>query len=95
MAHDIAFRIHRSSLLNGRLALLAERLASAKVVDLTTQPLGEVRFGATVVLRTLGGGRAGFKRNLTLVRVEEASVAVGKIGFIAPIARAIIEAKLG
>jgi transcription elongation factor GreB len=88
-------RTHRLSLLNGRLALLTERLASAKVIDPTTQPPGEVRFGATVVLRTLSGGKVGFERRLTLVGVDEASVAAGKIGFIAPIARAIIGAKLG
>jgi transcription elongation factor GreB len=88
-------RTHRLSLLNGRLALLTERLASAKVIDPTTQPPGEVRFGATVVLRTLSGGKVGFERKLTLVGVDEASVIAGKIGFIAPIARAIIGAKLG
>lgn len=88
-------RSHRLSLLNGRLALLAERLASARVINPSTQPPGEVRFGATVVLRTLAGGKVGFERTLTIVGVDEASVAEGKIGFVAPIARAIIGAKLG
>jgi transcription elongation factor GreB len=88
-------RTHRLSLLNGRLALLVERLASAKVIDPSTQPPSEVRFGATVVLRTLGGGKVGFERTLTIVGVDEASVAAGKIGFIAPLARTIIGAKLG
>ncbi|WP_151087562.1 GreA/GreB family elongation factor [Hymenobacter baengnokdamensis] len=88
-------RTHRLSLLNGRLALLTERIASAKVVDPRTQPPGEVRFGATVTLRTLSGGKAGFERKFTIVGVDEASVAAGKVGFVAPLARAIIGARLG
>jgi transcription elongation factor GreB len=88
-------RTHRLSLLNGRLALLTERLTSAKVVNLATQPPGEVRFGATVTLRTLGGRNAGQERTFTIVGVDEASVAAGKIGFVAPIARALLGAQLG
>jgi transcription elongation factor GreB len=88
-------RSHRLSLLNGRLALLTDRLATAKVIDPTTQPPGEVRFGATVTLRTLGGGKVGFERTLTLVGVDEADVAAGKVGFVAPIVRALVGAKLG
>ncbi len=88
-------RTHRLSLLNGRQALLAERLASARVVDPATQPLGEVRFGATVTLRTVRGGRAGFERTFTIVGVDEADITLGKIGFVAPIARAVQGAQLG
>ena len=88
-------RTRRLSLLNGRLALLTERLGSAKVIDPRTQPAGEVRFGATVVLRTLSGGRVGQERRFTIVGVDEADVAAGKIGFVAPIARALIGAKTG
>jgi len=88
-------RTHRLSLLNGRLALLTERLASAKVIDPATQPPGEVRFGATVTLRTRGGSRAGQERTFTIVGVDEASVAAGKVGFVAPIARALLGARLG
>ena len=88
-------RTHRLSLLNGRLALLTERLGSAKVIDPRTQPAGEVRFGATVALRTVGGGRVGQERRFTIVGVDEADVAASKIGFVAPIARALIGAKTG
>ena len=88
-------RTHRLSLLNGRLALLAGRISSAKVIDPRTQPAKEVRFGATVRLRTVSGGTAGFERSFTIVGVDEADVVAGKVGFVAPIARAIIGAKLG
>ncbi|MGI4873584.1 MAG: GreA/GreB family elongation factor [Janthinobacterium lividum] len=88
-------RTYRLSLLNGRLALLTERLASARVVDPATQPPGEVRFGATVTLRTVSGGKVGFERQFTLVGVDEANAMAGKAGFVAPLARAITGARLG
>ena len=87
-------RTHRLSLHNGRLALLTERLGSAKVVDPAGQPAKEVRFGATVTLRTLGGGKAGQERQFTIVGVDEADIAAGKVAFVAPIARAVLGAKL-
>ncbi len=88
-------RTHQLSLYNGRLALLTERLGSARVVDPAGQPPREVRFGATVTLRTTAGGRVGFERTLTIVGVDEADVALGKVAFVAPIARAVQGAQLG
>lgn len=88
-------RTYRLSLYNGRIALLTERLGSAKVVDPRTQPPKEVRFGATVTLRTVSGGKTDFERKFTIVGVDEASVEAGKVAFVAPIARAVQGAKLG
>ncbi|GAA3988323.1 GreA/GreB family elongation factor [Hymenobacter antarcticus] len=88
-------RTHRLSLFNGRLALLLERLGSAKVVDPAGQPAGEVRFGATVTLRTVRGGKVGFERTFTIVGVDEADVALGRVAFVAPIARAVQGLRLG
>ncbi|SFQ60217.1 GreA/GreB family elongation factor [Hymenobacter arizonensis] len=95
-------RTHRLSLYNGRIALLTERIASAKVVDPRTQPPKEVRFGATVTLRTVSGGNQGLapakvgqERIFTIVGVDEAYIAEGKVAFIAPIARAVLGTKLG
>ena len=88
-------RTHRLSFYNGRLALLLERLSSARVVDPAGQPAREVRFGATVTLRTVSGGKPGFERLFTIVGVDEADVSLGKVAFVAPIARAVLGAKLG
>ena len=91
-------RTHQLSFYNGRLALLLERIGSAKVVDPAAQPAKEVRFGATVTLRTVRGAavsKAGLERRLTIVGVDEADVTAGKVAFVAPIARAVQGAKLG
>ena len=88
-------RTRQLSLYNGRLALLTERLGSAKVVDPCGQPAKEVRFGATVRLRTISGGQPGQERRFTIVGVDEASVAEGKVAFVAPIARAVLGVRLG
>ena len=87
-------RTHRLSLHNGRIALLLERIGSAKVVGPTGPPPREVRFGATVTLRTVNGVKMGFVRKFTIVGVDEADVALGKVAFVAPIARAVQGTKL-
>ena len=90
-------RTHQLSLYNGRIALLAERLGSARLVAPAGQPAQEVRFGATVTLRTVSGGdkAVGFERRFTVVGVDEAAVAEGRVAFVAPLARAVQGAKLG
>lgn len=89
-------RTRQLGLLNGQLSQLNARLASAKLVDPRQQPAGEVRFGATVRLRTRSGGaKPGLERRFTIVGVDEASVAEGRVAFVAPIARAVIGARLG
>lgn len=91
-------RTHRLSLYNGRIALLTERIGSARVVDPAAQPAKEVRFGATVTLRTVSGGKGtpkpGFERTFTIVGVDEADIAAGKVAFVAPIARVVQGVKL-
>ncbi len=53
-----------------------------------------MRFGATVTLRTVSGSKVGFEREFTIVGVDEADIAEGKLAFVAPIARAVQGAKL-
>lgn len=90
-----ADRTRLLSIFNGQISALNGRLASAKLVDPRSQPAKEVRFGATVTLLTRSGGKPGQKRHFTIVGVDEASVAEGKVAFVAPIARAVQGAKLG
>ncbi len=93
---DEADRTRQLTVLNGRLAALSERLSGARLVDPRSQPTDEVRFGATVTPR----------RPATDSSPPEASLlpswALMKPPlrrdawlFVAPIARAMLGARLG
>ncbi|GAB3274983.1 transcription elongation factor GreB [Larkinella harenae] len=86
-------RTRQLALLNGRIANLNQRISSAKVVD--SQNLGEVRFGATVLLKNRQGTLAGATRQLTIVGVDEANATQGLIAFTAPIARVVQGKRIG
>jgi transcription elongation factor GreB len=86
--------------LNGRIGLLNQRIATAKVVESHAQPANEVRFGATVTLRTVSSmvntqQTIGSERRLTIVGVDEADASHGLIAFTAPIARAMQGKRIG
>lgn len=77
-----------------RLAYLAKTMKQAKVVDPSKQApeaRDQVRFGATVELTDEDDNR----RILTIVGDDEADASAGRIGWSAPIARALIGAKTG
>jgi transcription elongation factor GreB len=95
MRDEEADRTRQLTILNARQSALSERLGTAKVIDPRTQPADEVRFGATVRLRTLSGLQPGLERSFTIVGIDEASVAEGRVAFVAPIARAIVGKRKG
>ena len=74
-----------------RLSHLARVMKAAKVVDPAAQVTDEVRFGATVELADENDER----RILTIVGDDEADASAGRIGWSAPIARALLGAKVG
>ena len=75
-----------------RLSYLSRIMKAAKVVDPSGQAArDQVRFGATVELADEDDNR----RTLTIVGDDEADATVGKIGWSAPIARALIGARIG
>lgn len=90
-----AERTRQLTILNGRISALTSRIASAKVIETKDQPTDEVRFGATVTLRTIKGKKPGLERTFTIVGVDEASVEQGRIAFVAPIAKIVTGAKVG
>lgn len=90
-----ADRTRQLTILNAQIGALSERIGTAKVVDPGTQPADEVRFGAKVQLRTLKGMQEGLERSIQIVGIDEASVAEGKVAFVAPLARAVTGKKLG
>jgi transcription elongation factor GreB len=75
-----------------RLAHLARVMKAAKVVDpAQQQDRDQVRFGATVEVADDDDNR----RTLTIVGDDETDASAGRIGWSAPLARALIGAKVG
>ena len=75
-----------------RLSYLSRIMKAAKVVDPADQPSrDQVRFGATVELADEDDNR----RALTIVGDDEADASGGRIGWSAPLARALIGARVG
>jgi transcription elongation factor GreB len=74
-----------------RLSHLARVMKAAKVVDPSSQSTDQVRFGATVELADEDDNR----RTVTLIGDDETDAANGRIGWSAPLARALIGAKVG
>ncbi len=74
-----------------RLGYLARVMKAARVVDPAAQDTDEVRFGAAVELADEDDRR----RTLSIVGDDEADASAGCIGWSAPIARALIGARVG
>ncbi len=78
--------------INAKLQLLNSRITDARVVDPKDQPQDEVTFGATVTIRM---GSSGKIQTFQIVGVDEADISKGKISFISPLARALLNKKTG
>ena len=89
---DYIYGKRRVREIDRRLAHLARIMKDAKVVDPARQQArDQVRFGATVELVDDDDSR----RTITLVGNDEADATAGRIGWSAPMARALIGARVG
>jgi transcription elongation factor GreB len=89
---DYIYGRRRLREIDRRLGYLSRVMKDAKVLDPAEQPTrDQVRFGATVVLADEDDQR----RTLTLVGDDEADATHGLVGWSAPIARALIGARIG
>ena len=84
-------RIARN-VLNAKLQLLNERITEARVVKITGQQADEITFGARVTLRD---NMSGSIQTFRIVGVDEADIIKGKISFISPLSKALINKKVG
>ena len=75
-----------------KLQLLNQRIAVAKIVDLDKQPQNEIRFGAAITLRNETTQK---KQTFQIVGVDEADISRGKISFTSPLAKVLINKKIG
>lgn len=78
--------------IHAKLQLLNNRISSAKIIDLSQQPKDEIRFGALVSLLEEGQKKP---QQYQIVGVDEANISKGKISFISPLARILINKKVG
>jgi transcription elongation factor GreB len=83
--------VQRVPALVARIAELASRIGSAVVVEPRTQPLDQVRFGASVSVKD----SAGAIRRYQIVGVDEANAREGRVAFISPLARALFGRRVG
>lgn len=89
---DYIYGKRRLREIDRRLAHLARVMKAAKVVDPAMQPTrDQVRFGATIELADAQDNR----RVLTIVGDDESDATAGRIGWSAPLARALIGARVG
>ncbi len=89
---DYIYGKRRLREIDRRLGHLARIMKAAKIVDPADQPTrDQVRFGATVELADEDDNR----RTLTIVGDDEADASAGRVGWSAPVARALIGAKIG
>jgi len=89
---DYIYGKRRLREIDRRLAHLARIMKDAKVVDPARQEArDQVRFGATIEIADEDDNR----RTLTIVGDDEADASIGTIGWSAPLARALIGARVG
>jgi len=81
-----------SNYINAKLQLLNERIVTAVIIDLSKQPQNEVRFGTFVSLKV---GIDTILQRYQIVGVDEADISKGKISFLSPIAKILIDKKVG
>ena len=78
--------------INAKLHLLNNRITEAKIVSINDQPQNEIRFGATVTLKPEASDNI---QTFKIVGVDEADISRGKVSFISPLARVLINKKTG
>ena len=78
--------------INAKLQLLNNRIATARIVNLNEQTPDEIRFGAVLRLKTEANSKI---QTFQIVGVDEANVSKGKISFTSPLAKVLINKKVG
>ncbi len=88
---DYIYGKRRLREIDWRIRYLMKRLESAEVVDPGNQDRGQVFFGATV---EYADGK-GQEHTISIVGVDEADPAKGRVSWISPIAKSLLKAREG
>ena len=82
----------QSNFINSKLQLLNARIAMAKIIEADQQPPDKIRFGASFTLKEKKQPEL---QHYQIVGVDEADISNGKISFISPLARILLNKKVG
>lgn len=82
----------QANFINSKLQLLDTRIAIAKIIESNPHPAEEIRFGTSFNLRE---GKQAKLQHYQIVGVDEADISKGKISFISPLARILLNKKVG
>lgn len=88
---DYIYGKRRLREIDRRVRFLIKRLESAEVVDPSSQSSDRVLFGASVTVRDEGENT----RTYRIVGIDETDAANGLVSWISPIAKALLNAKVG
>ena len=88
---DYIYGKRRLREIDRRVRFLIKRLEGADVVDSAGRESDQVFFGATVTVTSNPGG----ERSFTIVGIEEADPARGRVSWISPIAKTLFKARVG
>ena len=78
--------------INAKLRLLNNRIVEAKIGNPNEQPQNEIRFGAVITLKIEATKSI---QTFQITGVDEADISKGKISFISPIAKILLNKKIG
>jgi transcription elongation factor GreB len=78
--------------INAKLQLLDSRIATAQIVKLNEQAHDEIKFGAVIKLKIEANNSI---QTFQIVGVDEADISKGKISFTSPLAKVLINKKIG
>ena len=82
----------QSNFINAKLQLLNARIFMAKIIETDQQRPDEIRFGASFTLKEKKQPKL---QHYQIVGVDEADISNGKISFISPLARILLNKKVG
>src|SRR5262249_51221884 len=74
-----------------RIRFLSKRLEIAEIIDPCSVRSKQILFGATVTVEDIDGKRETY----SIVGIDEAEPGKGKISWISPLSRALLQAKVG
>ena len=88
---DYIYGKRRLREIDRRIRFLTKRLDMAEVIDPATQKSDQVLFGATVTVKD----EEGKERTYQIVGIDETDGKIGRISWISPIGRALLQSRVG